>query len=61
MDSKAEVLASFHGDVWADSIRPAASIAFAYQPVVLDDDSTGAVRPRGQLVRRIPRPLGSAA
>jgi hypothetical protein len=28
------VLASFHGDVWAGSIRPAASTAFSYQPVV---------------------------
>jgi hypothetical protein len=33
------VLASFHGDVWAGSIRPAASTAFPYQPVVVDVDS----------------------
>lgn len=31
------MLASFDGDVWAGSIRPAASTAFAYQPVVPRD------------------------
>jgi hypothetical protein len=31
------VLASFHGDVWAGSIRPAASTAFSYQWVVAVD------------------------
>jgi hypothetical protein len=33
------VLASFHGDVWARAIRPTASTAFSYQPVVLDVES----------------------
>ena len=28
------MLASFHGDVWVGSIRPAASTAFSYQPLV---------------------------
>ena len=36
MDSTAYVLASFHDDVWAGSIRPAACTAFSYQPVVVN-------------------------